>query len=137
MLALLELQQHLVTHFPRAMQKFQLEQILPDRTILKRHIQEEDLRPGATVSGPTLMQIADFAAYIGIMADQDIIPSAFTTNLNINFLRRAAADQAIIVHTKILKAGKNLATAEMSMYSDGNTDMIAHAVATFALMRTE
>lgn len=137
MLSLLELQQHLASHFPRAMQKFQLENIASDSTTLKRHIQEEDLRPGATVSGPTLMQIADFAAYVGIIADQGVIESAFTTNLNINFLRRARADRAIIVQTKILKAGKNLATAEMSMYSEGDEMLVAHAVATFALIRAE
>ena len=137
MLSLPELQQHLSLHFPRAMQKFSLEAIQADCSILKRHIQAEDLRPGATVSGPTLMQIADFAAYIGIIADQGIIESAFTTNLNINFLRRATADSAIIVQTRILKAGKNLATAEMSMYSEGSDALIAHAVATFALIRAE
>ena len=137
MLNFLELQQHLESHFPRAMQKFSLQDIQQDCTVLKRHIQMEDLRPGHTVSGPTLMQIADFAAYVGIIADQGMIESAFTTNLNINFLRRAVADRAIIVQTKILKAGKNLATAEMSMYSEGQQELVAHAVATFALIRVE
>lgn len=132
-----QIQAYLAAHFPHAMQKFELHSIQDDYTVLKRHIDPHDLRPGATVSGPTLMQIADFAVYVGILAHEGLIEAAFTTNLNINFLRRPQAGQAIIAHTKILKAGKTLATGEVSMYSEGNPDLVAHAVATFALLRAD
>lgn len=135
-LSLAELQQNLKIQFPQAMQNFELQRIEENYTVLKRFIHQADLRPGAIVSGPTLMQVTDFAAYIGILANQGgSVAAAFTTNLNINFLRQAQGNCAIIAQTKMLKVGKSLATAEVSLYSEGYPDLVAHAVVTFALTR--
>lgn len=132
-----QVQQHLNTQFACAMQKFQLDHIdhATQTILIKRMITAEDLRPGNTVSGPTLMQVADFAAYVSIIADQGLLEAAFTTNLNINFLRRGSAQHAIFAQAKVLKAGRHLATVEVSLYSESSQDLIAHAVASFALIR--
>ena len=132
-----QVQQHLDVHFSRAMHKFTLQAIDSDCIRIERKIYAEDLRPGHSVSGPTLMQIADFAAYVAIIANQGSVDAAFTTNLNINFLRQASADYLIIACAKVLKAGRNLATVDISIYSENSHELIAHATANFALMRKE
>lgn len=133
-----QVQQHLNTQFARAMQKFQLDHIdhATQTILITRTISVDDLRPGNTVSGPTLMQVADFAAYVAIIADQGILEAAFTTNLNINFLRRGSAEQPILAQAKVLKVGRNLATVEVNLSSQSSQDLIAHAVASFALVRS-
>ena len=49
---------------------------------------EASLRPGGTVSGPTMMELADFAMYVAVFSAIGPQPLAVTTNLNINFLRK-------------------------------------------------
>jgi acyl-coenzyme A thioesterase PaaI-like protein len=46
------------------------------------------IRPGGTISGPTMMALADFTMYVGLLASIGPVPLAVTTNLNINFLRK-------------------------------------------------
>ena len=52
---------------------------------------EEHLRPGGTISGPTMMELADFAMYVAVFSAVGPQPLAVTTNLNINFLAQAGA----------------------------------------------
>lgn len=94
-----------------------------------------ELRPGGTVSGPVLMTVADVALYVAILGEIGNVPLAVTTNLNVNFLRKPAADAAIIGVCSLLKLGRTLAVGEVSLYSEGGDDVVAHAVGTYALPR--
>jgi acyl-coenzyme A thioesterase PaaI-like protein len=101
-----------------------------------RHIiTEAELRPGGTVSGPVMMFVADVALYIAILGEIGIVPLTVTTSLNFNFLRKPAADKAIIGVCKLIKLGRTLAIGEVSIYSEGNPEMVAHAVGTYAIPR--
>ncbi len=91
------------------------------------------LRPGGTVSGPTMMGLADVALYVAILGEIGIVPLAVTTSLSINFLRKPVADRDIVAECKLLKLGKTLAVGEVSIYSEGSTDVVAHAVATYSI----
>ena len=71
------------------------------------------LRPGGTVSGPTLMALADFAMYVVLLSAIGPVGLAVTTNLNINFLRKGRAGQDVLAAAKILKLGKRLAVGEV------------------------
>ena len=53
---------------------------------VRRKFHEEHLRPGGTVSGPTMMELADFAMYVAVFSAIGPQPLAVTTNLSINFL---------------------------------------------------
>jgi acyl-coenzyme A thioesterase PaaI-like protein len=92
-----------------------------------------ELRPGGTVSGPVLMFTADVALYVAILGQIGIVPLTVTTSLNINFLRKPAADRDIIGHCKLIKLGKLLAIGEVALYSEGSADMVAHATGTYAI----
>ena len=100
---------------------------------IRHEIQKRDIRPGGTVSGPTLMELADAALYIAIHATIGLTPHAVTSNLNINFLKRPSADHAIIATCNLLKIGRTLIVGEISLYSEGAEDPVAHVVGTYSL----
>ena len=102
---------------------------------IRHNITESELRPGGTVSGPVMMFVADVALYVAILGEIGIVPLTVTTSLNINFLRKPAADKAIIGVCKLIKLGRTLAIGEVSIYSEGNPEMVAHAVGTYAIPR--
>lgn len=100
---------------------------------LRQPIGHEHLRPGGTVSGPTLMAIADCAAYIAILGKLGEVTLAVTTNLNINFLHKPAADKDIIAEGRLLKTGKRLVVCEVFIYSAGIDEPVAHVTATYSI----
>jgi uncharacterized protein (TIGR00369 family) len=85
---------------------------------VRQAYQPQFIRPGGTISGPTMMALADFAMYVGLLASIGPVPLAVTTNLNINFLRRPDA-RDLIAECRLLKLGKRLAVGEVSIRSDG------------------
>ena len=99
-----------------------------------RHkIGADELRPGGTVSGPVLMSVADVALYVAVLGEIGLVPLAVTTSLNINFLRKPASDKDILGECKLIKLGKSLAVGEVSLYSEGNKEPVAHAVGTYSI----
>jgi uncharacterized protein (TIGR00369 family) len=100
---------------------------------IRYRIDHDALRPGGTVSGPVLFTVADLALYVAVLGDVGIVPLAVTTNLNINFLRKPAADRDVIGVCRLLKVGRLLAIGEVTLYSDGSEDPVAHATGTYAI----
>ncbi len=92
-----------------------------------------ELRPGGTVSGPVIMATADVALYVAILGEIGIVPLTVTTSLNFNFMRKPSADRRIVAVCKLLKIGRSLAVGEVSVYSEGLPDVVAHAVGTYAI----
>src|ERR1700694_1599244 len=85
--------------------------------LLRRRYNEGMLRPGGTVSGPTLMAMADFAMYVVLLSAIGPVGLAVTTNLNINFLRKGQPGQDVLAAAKLLKLGKRLAVGEVNLLS--------------------
>ncbi len=90
------------------------------------------LRPGGTVSGPTMMELADFAMYVAVLSAIGPQPLAVTTNLNINFLRKPAAAD-LIADAKLMKVGKRLAVGEVVIRSEGQEEPVAHVTSTYSI----
>lgn len=101
--------------------------------VLMLEVNESHLRPGATISGPTMMGVADVCMYVAILNEIGPVVQAVTTNLNINFLLRPIADNPIVAKAKILKLGKRLAVGEVSIYSHGHDDIVAHVTLTYSI----
>ena len=110
-----------------------LEAVGPGSAIVRREIGPADLRPGGTVSGPVMMELADLALYVALLGAIGIVPLAVTTNLNINFLRKPSAHKDLLAQCKLIKLGKTLAVGEVSIYSEGSTEAVAHVVGTYAI----
>jgi uncharacterized protein (TIGR00369 family) len=90
------------------------------------------IRPGGTISGPTMMALADFTMYVAVLATIGPVPLAVTTNLNINFLRKPTG-RDLIAECHLLKVGKNLAVGEVALRSDGSPDVVAHVTSTYSI----
>ena len=54
-----------------------------------------------------------------------------TTNFNINFMRKPKGD--VIAEARMLKLGRGLAVGEVSLFSDGSPELIAHATVTYSI----
>ena len=100
---------------------------------VRHHIGHDELRPGGTVSGPVLMEVADIALYIAILGEIGIVPLAVTTGLNINFLRKPSAENDIIGVCRLLKVGRSLVIGEVNLFSEGDDQPVAHAVGTYSI----
>jgi uncharacterized protein (TIGR00369 family) len=101
--------------------------------LLRQRYSERMLRPGGTISGPTLMGLADCAMYVVLLSAIGPVGLAVTTNLNINFLRKGAPGQDVLAAAKLLKLGKRLAVGEVNLLSGTAPDPIAHVTATYSI----
>lgn len=111
----------------------ELEAIEETHVDMRARFANDHLRPGGTVSGPVMMGLADAAVYALILSHIGPVELAVTTNLNINFLRKPEPAD-LLARATMLKLGKRLAVAEVSIYSGSfDTQKVAHAVATYSI----
>lgn len=90
------------------------------------------LRPGGTISGPSLMTLADMAMYATLLAQIGLVPLAVTTNLSINFLRKPAPKD-VLADVEIVKLGARLAVGDVRLTSDGELELVAQASVTYSI----
>ena len=93
---------------------------------------ERHLRPGDTLSGPSMMLLADTAIYVALLASIGPVSLAVTINLNINFLRKPTR-RDLIAECRLIKIGKRLAVGDIAMRSDGREELVAHATSTYSI----
>ena len=128
-----DLQKFIAEQFPQAMEAGAAIEHLDDTTIRVRlPTHERDLRPGGTVSGPTLMFLVDFGFYLLLLGRLGPVALAATTNLNINFTRRPEPAD-LIGEGRLLKLGRSLAVGDFTIWSDGKADPVAHATVTYSI----
>lgn len=119
--------------FPQS--KCMVEAIGKRSAVVRHKVGKDELRPGGTVSGPVMMALADTALYVAILGEIGIVPLTVTTSLNFNFLRKPSPDRDVIGVCKLLKVGKALAVGEVTIFSEGSDDPVAHAVGTYSIPR--
>lgn len=103
---------------------------------VRQRFREAQLRPGGTISGPTMMGLADFTMYCAVLAAIGLVPLAVTTNLNINFLRPPDR-RDLLAEARLFKLGKRLAVGEVTIRSDGSDEPVAHVTATYSIPPTD
>jgi uncharacterized protein (TIGR00369 family) len=133
-----ELRTFLHHEFPQAFAAgdIAIERADGEACLLRQRYSDRMLRPGGTISGPTLMALADCAMYVVLLSAIGPVGLAVTTSLNINFLRKGAPGRDVLAAARILKLGKRLAVGEVSLLSDGSTEPIAHVTATYSIPNT-
>ncbi len=109
---------------------YHVDAIEPGAAIMRLEADRRHLRPGATVSGPSLMTLADVAAYAAILAHVGPVAMAVTTSFSVNFLRKSEPGP-VICRASLLKLGKRLAVVDCNIQS--GDILIAHAVATYSI----
>ncbi|MBC8267549.1 MAG: PaaI family thioesterase [Rhodospirillaceae bacterium] len=90
------------------------------------------LRPGGTISGPSMMMLADAAMYAVVLSMIGPVALAVTTNFNINFLRKPAPGD-ISAEGKIIKLGKRLAVIQVTLFSVNDEEPVAHSTGTYSI----
>jgi uncharacterized protein (TIGR00369 family) len=119
--------------FPQALAfGFEIEHVDTEGIRLGLPIRPEFLRPGGTVSGPTLMTLADTAVYLAVLARVGPRALAVTTNLNMNFLRRPEASR-LTATCRLLKLGRRLAVGEVHIVGDRDPEPVAQATLTYSI----
>lgn len=93
---------------------------------------ERFLRPGGTISGPSMFTLADLAMYAAVLSAIGPRAQAVTVNLSINFLRRPQP-RDMIAEAKLLRLGKRLAVGEIALHSEGEEELSAHATASYSI----
>jgi uncharacterized protein (TIGR00369 family) len=133
-----ELEQFLHDVFPQAFRggDISIESADGASCLLRQRYSDQMLRPGGTISGPTLMALADFAMYVVLLSAIGPVGLAVTTNLTINFLRRGPPGQDVLAAARLLKLGKRLAVGEVNLLSGTSPDPIAHVTSTYSIPNT-
>ncbi|HEY7459685.1 MAG TPA: PaaI family thioesterase [Xanthobacteraceae bacterium] len=130
-----EVGKYLAQEFPQAFgpgKSNKIEAVARNAARVRFTAGDRHLRPGGTVSGPTMMALCDAAMYVAILATIGPVALAVTTNFSINFLRKPEPGD-LIADCKLLKVGKRLAVGEVSVRSAGNDEIVAHCVATYSI----
>ncbi len=94
---------------------------------------ERHLRPGGTISGPTMFSLADVAAYLITLSQIGPKALAVTTNCSIDFMRKPEAGVDLIAKARLLKLGKQLSVSDVLLYSEGMEKPVARASLTYAI----
>lgn len=126
------LQEFLVREFPQVARDFEVTELTPGRLTVRLVPNESHLRPGGTISGPTMFSLADCAVYLAIIAHVGEEALAVTTNASIDFMRKPAAGQDLLAEVTLLKLGRRLAVGDVAIRSAGNPELVARATLTYS-----
>jgi uncharacterized protein (TIGR00369 family) len=130
-----ELEEFLTREFPQAFHPdsgLSIDTVEHGRAVVRLAYDDRHIRPGGTISGPTMMMLADFALYLAVLSAIGPVALAVTINFNINFLRRPE-QRDLVADASMLKLGKRLAVMEVTLYSAGSDDPVAHVTSTYSI----
>ncbi len=127
-----QIAEFLAREFPQAAD-FVIDRVDPDEVVVRLGVDDRHLRPGGTISGPSMFALADMAFYVAILARIGPVGLAVTTNASIDFLRKPAAGVDLVATARLLKVGKVLAVGEAHLRNPGVVDVVARASMTYSL----
>ena len=129
-----ELRAYLVEIFPQVWARgdYAIEEVGPMSATVRLNHHPDHLRPGGTISGPSMFALCDLALYVAVLHEIGRVKLAVTTNVTINFLRKPAPAD-LLGKAKLMKLGKRLAVGEVALYSPGQAEMVAHATGTYSI----
>ena len=111
---------------------YQAIDVFPGGCTVRLNAGESHLRPGGTVSGPSLFTLADIGGYVCVLSHAGPDALSVTTSLTINFVRKAEAGP-IDGHCRILKLGRNLMVFDIDIVAGFDRQTIAHATGTYSI----
>jgi uncharacterized protein (TIGR00369 family) len=127
-----EISDFLVEVFPGVMDHFAIEAVGDMTARVRMLFNEQRLRPGGTISGPSLMTLADTGVWVALLAQIGRVALSVTSHLDIDFLRKPGPGD-VIGDVRLLKVGRKLAVGTVTMHSDGDPRPVAHASVTYAI----
>ena len=119
--------------FPQVDGMFGIDRLDADLLVMRLFSHDRHLRPGGTVSGPAMFSLADVAAYVATMARIGREALAVTTHCSIDFMRKPVSGADVLAEARILKLGKALSVTDVLLFSEGQSEPVAHASLTYSL----
>ncbi|MDB0034946.1 PaaI family thioesterase [Amylibacter sp.] len=126
-----EINNFLEAEFPQINGDYEIINFSSENISILNHISQKHLRPGGTISGPTMFALADVSFYIAILANIGTHRSVVTTNCNIDFLKKPSPVN-LIAKPRIIKLGKSLIVGDVFIYSEGINEPVARANLTYS-----
>ena len=126
-----ELSSYLDEVFPQLDNRYKIIDLQQGYARVIQNITKENLRPGGTVSGPTIFSLVDIAMYILLLAHIGKEPLAVTTNCSIDFLKKPTMDEELFADCNLLKLGKTLVVGEVLVKSSGKKALLARSSITY------
>lgn len=119
--------------FPQVADDFAIEALSEDGLTVRLAVADRHLRPGGTVSGPSMFALADVGVYLAILRRLGPVALAVTTSCSIDFLRKPAAETDVLGEVRMLKIGRVLAVGDVILRSDGDARPVARASLTYSI----
>jgi len=128
-----ELSQYLAEVFPQVREDFAIDALSEDTITMRLLTAERHLRPGGTVSGPSMFALADVCVYAMVLARLGLQALAVTTNCSMDFMRKPEGGAQIVAECRLLKLGRSLAVGDILMFSEGSDKPVARASMTYSI----
>ena len=123
----------LAREFPQVCDDFAIDRLDAQGLRVRLRVADRHLRPGGTVSGPSMFALADVSLYLAILARLGRVALAVTTNCSIDFMRKPASGADLLCDCRLLKLGRQLAVGDALLYSEGQDQPVARAGLTYAI----
>jgi uncharacterized protein (TIGR00369 family) len=131
-----DLEAFLHTEMVYSQRNFVVSEVTPTGVVLQFAVRVEHGRPGDSVSGPTMMALADAAAWLATLSRIGPVALAVTSSLTINFLRKPPLDGALLAEASLVRLGRTLSVCDVRVVSTGNDQLVATSSVTYAIPRS-
>ena len=129
-----EISKKLKDIFPQVADKYEIISLRSNYSEVKLLSNNKNLRPGNTISGPSMFELADLSFYIAIMASTDLGDKSVTTNVSINFIKKPLLSNLLGI-SQIKKMGKRLVVGDVEILSEDKKQIYAQALFTYSIPR--
>ncbi|WP_118132431.1 PaaI family thioesterase [Oceanicella sp. SM1341] len=126
------LERFMAEEFPQMAPRFRVTAVAPMRVDVAMAVTGADLRPGGTVSGPTMFALADCAYYLATLSMIGPKALAVTTSCSIDFMRKPGT-AGLTAEARILKLGRVLSVGDVLIRSEGIEAPVARASLTYSI----
>ncbi|WP_299906742.1 PaaI family thioesterase [uncultured Paracoccus sp.] len=123
----------LAREFEQVASDFTVESASEDLLVMRLKVNDAHLRPGGTVSGPSMFGLVDLAIYCAILSKIGPVGLSVTTNASIDFMRKPEAGRDLLARCRLLKLGRVLAVGDALIYSDGQEAPVARSSMTYSI----
>lgn len=118
--------------FPQVGGDFTITALTPGALSCQMRVSEANLRPGGTLSGPTMFTLADCAFYMLTLSLIGREALTVTTSCTINFMRKPPL-APLRAEARMLKLGRALAVGDVLIFGTGMEKPVAQASLTYSI----
>jgi uncharacterized protein (TIGR00369 family) len=127
------LEAFLAAEFGQVAADFAVDAVTEGGIDLRLRVAGRHLRPGGTVSGPSMFALADVGVYLAVLSRIGPAALAVTTGCSMDFLRKPEAGRDLVARVPLLKLGRRLAVGDALILQEGADGPVARATMTYAI----